>query len=188
LKIIQNTTENYSKRIEIEDIYSKETLNQIILKINSYLNLPILKPSLKYYHIDPKLNLINLGFKIIQNRQTHRKIVNAINKSSNQTEFEFVFDTTTYISKNNNNITNMELEIESKLSKNNVVLNDFVRDLKLYQTLFKYWPYNKLLTGKVIEILLNNNELKENKDYDEKKILTLSGLEKIELFIKSRNR
>ncbi|MDW3631542.1 MAG: hypothetical protein QOK71_08900, partial [Nitrososphaeraceae archaeon] len=75
----------------------------------------------------------------------------------------------------------------SKLSKNNVVLNDFVRDLKLYQTLFKYWPYNKLLTGKVIEILLDNNELIKNKDYDDKKILTLSGLDKIELFIESRN-
>jgi len=156
------------------------------LKINSYLNLPILKTSLKYYQIDPKLNLINLGFKVIQNRQTHRKIVNAINKSSNQTEFEFVFDTTAYIS-NNNNITNIELEIESKLSKNNAILNDFVRDLKLNQNLFKYWPYNKLLTGKVIEILLDNNELKENKDYDDKRILTLSGLEKIELFIKSKN-
>ncbi|MGE5634333.1 MAG: CYTH domain-containing protein [Deltaproteobacteria bacterium] len=126
LKILQNTTENYSERIEIEDIYSKETLNQIILKINSYLNLPILEPSLKYYHIDPKLNLINLGFKIIQNRQTHRKIVNVINKSFNQIEFEFVFDTTTYIS--NNNITNIELEIESKLSKNNAVINDFVKN------------------------------------------------------------
>jgi hypothetical protein len=44
-----------------------------------------------------------------------------------------------------------------------------------------------LLTGKVIEILLDNNELKENKDYDDKRILTLSGLEKIELFIKSKN-
>lgn len=187
LKILQNTTENYSERIEIENIYSKETLNQIILKINSYLNLPILKTSLKYYQIDPKLNLINLGFKVIQNRQTHRKIVNAINKSSNQTEFEFVFDTTAYISNNNNNITNIELEIESKLSKNNAILNDFVRDLKLNQNLFKYWSHNKLLTGKVIEILLDNNELKENKDYDDKRILTLSGLEKIELFIKSKN-
>ena len=79
------------------------------------------------------------------------------------------------------------MEIESKLSKNEVILNDFVRELKLNQTLFKYWPYNKLLTGKVIEILLYNNELKENKDYDDKRILTLSGLEKIELFIKIRN-
>ena len=187
LKILQNTTENYSKRIEIEDVYSKEMLDQIILKINSYINLNILKSPLKYHHIDPKINLIKLGFKIIQNKQTHRKIVNAINKRSNQTEFEFVFDTTTYIF-DNSNITNLELEIESKLSKNNnTILKDFVRELRLNQTLFKYWPYNKLLTGKVIELLLGNNELIENKDYDDDKILTLSGLDKIELFIESRN-
>jgi uncharacterized protein YjbK len=188
LKILQNTTENYSERIEIEDIYSTEMLNQIILKINSYLNLNIFSFPLKYYNNDPKLNLINLGFKKILNKQTQRKIFNAVNKSSNQTEFEFVFDTITYIFDNNNNITNLELEIESKLSKNNkTILKDFVRELRLNQDLFKYWPYNKLLTGKVIEILLDNNELIKNKDYDDKKILTLSGLDKIELFIESRN-
>ena len=191
LKILQNTTENYSERIEIEDIYSTEMLNQIILKINSYLNLKIYNLPLKYYNNDPKLNLINLGFKKILNKQTQRKIFDAVNKSSNQTEFEFVFDTTTYIfnnnNNNNNNITIIELEIESKLSKNEAILNDFVRELKPNQTLFKYWPYNKLLTGKVIEILLYKNELKENKDYDDKRILTLSGLEKIELFMKIRN-
>lgn len=98
-----------------------------------------------------------------------------------------MFDTTTYIF-DNSNITNLELEIESKLSKNNnTILKDFVRELRLNQTLFKYWPYNKLLTGKVIELLLGNNELIENKDYDDDKILTLSGLDKIELFIESRN-
>jgi len=190
LKILQNTTENYSERIEIEDIYSTKMLNQIILKINSYLNLNICNLPLKSYNNGPKLNLINLGFKKILNKQTQRKIFNAVNKSSNQTEFEFVFDTTTYIFNNNNkNITNLELEIESKLSKknNNTILKDIVRELRLNHTLFKYWPYNKLLTGKVIEILLDNNELIENKDYDDKNILTLSGLDKIELFIESRN-
>ena len=188
LKILQNTTENYSERIEIEDIYSTEILNQIILKINSCLNLNIFNLPLKYYNNDPKLNLINLGFKIILNKQTQRKIVNAVNKSSNQAEFEFAFDTTTYIFDNNNNITNLEMEIESKLSgNNNTVLKDFVRELRLNQTLFKYWPYNKLLTGKVIDLLVDNKELIENKDYDDKKILTLSGLDKIELFIESRN-
>jgi adenylate cyclase class IV len=188
LKILQNTTENYSERIEIEDIYSTEMLNQIILKINSYLNLKIYNLPLKYYNNDPKLNLINLGFKKILNKQTQRKVFNAVNKSSNQTEFEFVFDTTTYIfDDDDDNITNLELEIESKLSKNNnTILKDFVKELRLNQSLFKYWPYNKLLTGKVIEILLDNNELIENKDYDDKKILTLSGVDKIELFIESR--
>ena len=188
LKILKTTTNNYSERIEIEDIYSKEMLNQIILKINLHLNLHISNNHLKYHNIiDPKLNLISLGFKIIQTRQTHRKIVNAISKSSNKIGFEFVFDTTTYIFDNNKNITNLELEIELKLSNNIAVLNNFVRQLKINQPLFRFWPYNKLLTGKVIEILLENHELKENKDYDEKKTLTLAGLEKIELFIKLRN-
>jgi CYTH domain len=188
LKILQNTTENYSERIEIEDVYSTEMLNQIILKINSCINLNIFNLPLKYYNNDPKLNLVNLGFKIILNKQTLRKIVNAVNKSSNQTEFEFTFDTTTYIFDNNNNITTLEMEVESKLSKNNnTVLKEFGRELRMNQTLFKYWPYNKLLTGKVIELLLYNKDLIENKDYDDKKILTLSGLDKIELFIESRN-
>ena len=106
LKILQSTTENYTKRIELEDIYSKEILERYILKINSYLDsYDIIKFPLKYCNKDPKLNLINLGFKIIQNKQTTRKIINAINKCSNQIEFEFVFDTTTYIY-NNNDINN----------------------------------------------------------------------------------
>ena len=187
LKILKNTTKNYSERIEIEDIFSKEILNQIIAKISSHLNLNIVNTSLKYDSTDPKLNLINLGFKTIQNRHTHRKIINATGKNSAQTEYEFVFDTTTYIFDNHNNsITSIELEIELKFSKNITVLDNFVRKLKMNPSL-KFWPYNKLLTGQVIETLLNNHELKENKDYDDKKILTLSGLEKIELYIKSRN-
>lgn len=186
LKKLKKTTKNYSERIEIEDTYTKEMLNQIILNINSYLKLNIFNDHLKYYNIDPKLTLKNLGFKIIQLRQTKRKIVNAISKSSNHTAFEFVFDTTTYNFDNNKNVTNLELEIELKLSNNIAVLDNFVRKLKINQPLFKFWPYNKLLTGKVIEILLYKDELKENKDYDEKKILTSAGLEKIELFIKSR--
>ncbi len=187
LKILKNTTKNYSERIELEDTYSKERLNHIIDKINSHLSLNIGNTSLKDDDTDPKLNLINLGFKIIQNRRTNRKIVNAICKNSSQIEYEFVFDTTTYIFDNHNSsITSIELEIELKFSKDITVLDNFVRKLKMNPSL-KFWPYNKLLTGKVIEILLNNHELKENKDYDDRKILTLSGLEKIEFYIKSRN-
>ena len=58
------------------------------------------------------------------------------------------------------------------------------KELKFKNEQFKYWPYNKLLTGKVLEELLYNNELKENIDFDDKKILTLSGIEKVDLFIR----
>ena len=186
LKILKNTTKNYSERIEIEDTYSKEMLNQILAKINSHLSINIVNTSLKSNSTDPKLNLINLGFKTIQNRLTHRKIINATGKKSAQIEYEFVFDKTTYIFENHNSsITSIELEIELKFSKNITILDNFVRKLKMNPSL-KFWPYNKLLTGKVIEILLNNHELKENKDYDDRKILTISGLEKIEVYIKSK--
>ena len=187
LKILKNTTKNYSERIEIEDIYSKEILNKIIAKISSHLNQNIVNSSPNYDITDPKLDLINMGFKIIQNRHTHRKIINATDKNSAQTEYEFVFDTTNYIFDNHISIiTSRELEIELKFSKNITVLDNFVGKLKMNPSL-KFWPYNKLLTGQIIETLLNNHELKENKDYDDKKILTLSGLEKIELYIKSHN-
>jgi inorganic triphosphatase YgiF len=187
LKILKNTTKNYSERIEIEDTYSKEMLNQVLAKINSQLNVNIVNTSQQYHSIDPKLNLINLGFKIIQNRLTHRTIVNATGQNSAQKEYEFVFDTTTFIfDHHNSSINSMELEIELKFSKNITILDNFVRKLKRNSSL-KFWPYNKLLTGIVLEMLLNNHDLKENKDYDDRKILTLSGLEKIEKFIKSRN-
>ena len=81
-------------------------------------------------------------------------MVNAISKSFNHTAFEFVFDTTTYIFGNNKNVTNIELEIELKSSNNIAVLDNFVRKLKINQPLFKFWPYNKLVTGKVIDVIV----------------------------------
>ncbi len=185
LKILQNSTEHYSKRIEIEDNYSKEMLNQIIMKLNSYLNLNLPDFSSEHFDNNPILNLSKLGFKIIQNKKTERKIINAFNKSSDHINFEFVFDTTTYIF-NNNYITIKELEIESKHLESDLVLSQFVKELIFKKDQFRYWPYNKLLTGKVLEELLYTNGLKENKDYDDKKILTFSGIEKTELFIKNK--
>ncbi len=47
LKILKNTTKNYSESIELEDTYSKEMLNQILAKINSHLSINIVNTSLK---------------------------------------------------------------------------------------------------------------------------------------------
>ena len=183
LKILENSTEHYSKRIEIEDNYSNEGLTQIVMKLNSYLHLNLHNFTLDHFDSNPLVNLSRLGFKIILNKKTERKIVNAIDKISGKNYFEFVIDTTSYIF-NNNCITIKELEIESKILENDLVLSQFVKELKFKNEQFKYWPYNKLLTGKVLEELLYNNELKENIDFDEKKILTLSGIEKVDLFIR----
>ena len=183
LKILENSNEHYSKRIEIEDNYSKEMLRQIITKLNSYINLNLHNFPLDHVDNNPILNLSRLDFKIILNKRTKRKIVNAVDKISGKNYFEFVIDTTKYIF-NNNYIAIKELEIESKILENDLVMNQFVKELKFKNEQLKYWPYNKLLTGKVVEQLLYNNELKKNIDYDDRNMLTLSGIEKIDHFIR----
>lgn len=186
LKIQGNITETYSERVELEENWSKESLSQILFRLSTFLYPNIDNTSFKY-NDDPKMSLLNLGFKIIQNRETSRIIINAIDKKTKRTAFEFAFDTTTYIFDSNNRIRIMELEIESKEYGNYVKLNKIVNEFKVNPSLFKIWPYSKLLTGKAIEILSNNNRLKEIQDYDDQNILTLSGLKKIESFIKFKN-
>jgi inorganic triphosphatase YgiF len=182
LKIPRNVTENYSERVELEEDWSKESLNQTLSRLNSYLYPDINNTSFKFDE-DPKISLLNLGFKIIQNRETTRIVINAVDKKTKGTAFEFAFDTTTYIF-DSDVIRIMELEIESKKHGNSLKLNNFVNNLKVNQSLLKIWPYSKLLTGKAIEILLNNKKLKEMQDYDDENILTLPGLKKVESFIK----
>ena len=48
LKIPRNVTENYSERVELEENWSKESLNQILSRLNSYLYLDINNTSFKY--------------------------------------------------------------------------------------------------------------------------------------------
>jgi hypothetical protein len=62
------------------------------------------------------------------------------------------------------------------------MLIKFVNKIKNHHQLFAFWPYIKLVTGKVIEDLLVNNGLKEYNDYDNN-MLTKSGLEKIKSVI-----
>ena len=182
LKMPGKVTENYSERVELEENWSKDSLNQILSRLNSSLYRDINSTSLKYNE-DPKVSLLNLGFKIIQNRETNRIVINAVDKNTKGAAFEFALDTTTYIF-DSNRIGIRELEIESKKHGNNLKLNNIVNYLKVNKPLLKIWPHSKLLTGKVIEILLNNKKLKEMQDYDDENILTLPGLKKVETFIK----
>lgn len=182
LKMPVNVTENYSERTELEENWSKESLNQVLSRLNSSLHLDLNSTSFKYNE-DPKVVLLNLGFKIIQNRETNRIVIDAVDKNTKGTAFEFALDTTAYIF-DSDIIRIMELEIESKTHGDNQKLNNVVNNLKPNQSLLKIWPYSKLLTGKVIEILLNNKKLKEMQDFDDENILTLPGLKKVESFIK----
>ena len=185
LKIPEKSNKDYSERTEIEKPWSHAGLNEVISILNLHIDFNANNPDFdnnNYNDLnnDPKLTLLNLGFKVIQNRETYRNIINAVNKKSGQTEYEFAIDTTTYII-NGHRITTTELEIELKntTKKGTPHLTDFIEKLKNHNELFHLWPYSKLVTGKAIENLLINYELKEHYDFDDNHIFTHSGIGKI---------
>jgi hypothetical protein len=192
LKIPKKSNRDYSERTEIEKPLSKDTLDEVMSTLNSRVNINIGKPGFdnnnnNYFSGDPKPSLLKLGFRMIQNRETYRNVINAVSKKSKQTEYEFAIDATTYIT-NGHRISNTEVEIESKNATNNDYsrLTNFIDTLKKHNELFQIWPHSKLATGKAIEELLDNNQLKECHDFDGNNILTHSGIEKITAHIKTK--
>lgn len=83
--------------------------------------------------------MLNWGFKLIQNREKYINIINAMEKKSGQTEYEFAIDTTTYII-NGHRIITTELEIELKNTTNNGKphLTNFIDKLKNTTNYFNY--------------------------------------------------
>jgi len=193
LKIPKKSNQDYSERTEVEKPWSKDTLNEAISTLNSHVNINTIKPGFdnnnnNYFSGNPKPSLLNLGFRMIQNRETYRNVINAVSKKFKQTEYEFAIDTTTYIT-NGHKISNTELEIESKNATNddNSRLTNFIDTLKKHNELFQLWPHSKLATGKAIEELLANNQLKEYHDFDDNNALTHSGIKKITSHIKTKD-
>jgi len=176
---------DYSERTETEKPWSRAALKEVISTLNLYIDFSANKPdcdnnNYNYLDNDPKSTLLNWGFKLIQNRETNRNIINAMEKKSGKTGYEFAIDTTTYII-NGHRIITTELEIELKNTTNDGKphLTNFNDKLKNHNELFQLWPYSKLVTGKAIENRLVKDELKEHDDFNNNNILTYSGIRKI---------
>lgn len=187
LKSPKKGTEADFERLEIEKTWSHESFNEIMNVLNEHLAGHTFEDSDHYYSDEPEVALANANFQKIQERETDRNLINALNSQSHQTEFEFAIDRTCYhLGQTCKHYCLMELEIESKKSDNYNILDKFVSELVAnQQSIFKLWPHSKLVTGKTIEVLLSNKELEENQDYDNENFLTLSGLEKVDSFIKA---
>jgi adenylate cyclase class IV len=186
LKVLKKETQTYSERVEIERPWSCESFDEIIRELSNYLGGQAFKHSACYINEDPENTLINAKFRKIQERKTERNITNAINSRSNELEFEFAIDRTFYhLNSPSKHYGVMELEIESKKTSNYEILDRLVNELiSDHQSVFRLWPNSKLATGIAIEALLSRMELKANEDFDNGGLLTVSGAEKIESFIK----
>jgi inorganic triphosphatase YgiF len=184
LKILKEIRGNYSDRVEIERFWSQEAFNDIA---NNLLRMNIrFQQREQSYDNDPKITFNNLGLIIIQNRKTIRQILNAVNKISGQIEFEFDIDTTAILLNSNNKIRFSELEIESKIGRNEKNLDKIVSEVLKFPK-FMSWPHSKLKTGMAICNLFNNKSLEPKNDYNENNELTANGIRKISDFLNDRS-
>lgn len=176
LKVLKEVRENYSDRIEIERLWSKEAFDDIF---NNLVRMNIRFQNREgSYNEDPKTSFNNIGLIVIQDRKTNRQILNAVNKISGLIEFEFDVDTTTILLDSNTEIRFSELEIESKKSGNEKELNMILNKVLKLPELMP-WPHSKLETGMAVTKLFNNKLLENKTDYNEKNELTVNGIRKI---------
>ncbi len=180
LKQDKEKNEEYFDRIEMEKSWSHLFYEELLNK------LEVISDQFQYsrnkYDDDPKKTFCNLGLKTILEKETKRSIINALNGTTSQLEFEFAFDDVTVFAKSKNSIGFLELEIESKSKGNQAKINQFVKDI-IKDDIFRQWSYNKLETGLAAIHLYEKNELEEAKDYDKDHILTRRGLGKIESYL-----
>lgn len=185
LKVLEKETQAHSERVEIERPWSCQSFDEIMRELSFYLGGQAFEHSDCNINEDPENTLINAKFKKIQERKTERNIINAINSRSNELEFEFAIDRTFYhLNSSCKHYGVMELEIESKKTSNYEILDRLVNELiSDHESIFRLWSNSKLATGIAIEALLSGMGLKAE-DFDNGGLLTLSGAEKIESFIK----
>ncbi len=184
LKQEKEKNKAYFNRIEIEKSWSypfyKELLNNVESISNEFHN------SRNKYDDDPKKTFCSLGLNIILKKETKRSIINAVNNTTSQIEFEFAFDYVSIFIKPKNLINFLELEIESKNKGNQTKISQFVNGIVKDEN-FRQWSYNKLETGLAAMRLYEKDELEKVKDYDKNHILTKKGLGKIEAYLNKTN-
>ena len=180
LKQEKERNKSYFDRIEIEKSWSHPFYEELLNNVESISNQ--FHNSRNKYDDDPKKTFNSLGLNIILKKDTKRSIINAVNSTTSQIEFEFAFDYVSIFVDPKNWIRFLELEIESKNKGNQTKINQFVNDIVKDEN-FRQWSYNKLETGLSAKRLYEKDELEKIKDYDKNHVLTRKGLEKIESYL-----
>jgi hypothetical protein len=95
LKTQEIVTEIYSKRNEMEENWSMESLNQLLSRLSHHLGVNMDDGAMLKYNDNPKISLLYLDFEIIQKRETNGIVISAVDKRAKGIVLEFVIGSTT---------------------------------------------------------------------------------------------
>lgn len=152
--------EGGEERLEIELLWSNGALTKILKELAAR-KVNLLSPGLDLNNIHPLDIMGRLGLTVVQDRELHRKIRNIIVVDGEGSSIlaELAIDSVVYHF-NDQSICHHEIEIETKAKGNFTVLKTVIGSLMaMYGPMLRKWCHSKLITGKVIEKLLDEGAL-----------------------------
>ena len=168
------------ERFELEDAWSPETFLQILEEIRSEgYNFDIHEESREFS--DPIRKIEAAGFRLIQARETLRRLIDVFTFPQNSRMAELAVDTVNYRF-NTTTIKHYEVELESKSEFGAEVVETIARKLQsFFKTELRLWPHSKLAIGWALESLLEDESFRIAT-----KNLNDLGYEKIDAMLKDR--
>lgn len=139
------------QRVELEYIWSLSTLKQILSRIPGFKVTSTVLRQL-FQAKQPIQTMEKLGFKVIQDRTTYRRLLNVYQEPAASVLAEFVIDEVHFHSGKNTILKHFEVEIEAKSEEGITALKTILKELQTkYPDDLRIWPYSKLETGKAIQ-------------------------------------
>lgn len=184
LKKTKKDNELFSKRLELEDFFSKNILDSVIhfLEQNGlHLDNPLLSQE-EINKMQPESVLNLLGFKTIQTRNTERQSI--IFYKDSKVIYEFAIDKTFFIF-SNKEFKYTTMEIESMSNENTLQTDEGLVSCLINnsgQNSFRIWKFNKLVTGFAILELFSTGILTEQY-IDENRFLKTDAMDIIEKYL-----
>jgi inorganic triphosphatase YgiF len=157
-----STKDELSKRLEIEKRWTKNSLEEIFAIIkNEGIDISDSLPD--FNDTTQEAYLFAAGFKAVQDRRTKRTLKDVL--VNNVPAAEIAIDRTTY-NFDGKKVHHREIEVEAKSTSGQQVVLEVTKTLLEKYDNLKPWIPSKLITGKAIKLLLNENQLDKHIDLE----------------------
>ena len=176
------------ERFEIEELWSKEALEEIIKELRKKKIKGFRIPKESSDHSHPRGVLEKMGLKVIQDRHTQRHVRNIILSGEDQWPVlaELAIDSVTYHPEDGE-IRHHEIEIEAKIRDGKTAVKAVAESLlEKNSDALKEWAHSKLATGKAIKHLSKKGALEGLIDSNNN--LKPSAYDKIDGYLKSNKK
>ena len=152
-----------SRRFEMERVWSSDALIEVAAELEKRHIRGVQHVPVFLGRMEPFTTMASLGFRIIQQRDTHREVRDILPPwwKGRRALAELVIDSVSF-SFGKYAINLYEIEVEEKADNASGVVKAVIEDLlSRYGSTLRKWPHNKLATGKLLERMVGEGLIRD---------------------------